>query len=110
MKNVDVIKAFANKKPARTGLRNVYDGYGGYKGRTLESTGSELINYQTPIARWENGRVWLNDKKYSVTTSKIQGQLGFQLHQAGIETYTDKDEEIRKATAKAYRMAKDARR
>lgn len=89
MSNRDVIKAFAKRQPARTGLRNIVadGGYRVYKGRTLESDGRELVNYSTVIARWDGDKVWLNKNKYSVTTSKIQGTLAFELHQAGIETY-----------------------
>lgn len=32
----------------------------------------ELVNYSTPLVRYANGVYYINTKKYSVTTSKIQ--------------------------------------
>lgn len=75
MNNETVIKKFLNKEKGKTALRDIQHGYYIYKGRTLESNGVELINYSTIIAYWENEKLYINSKKYSVTTSKIQTSL-----------------------------------
>lgn len=76
MINSDVIKNFINHKEGKTPLRNIIDEYRVYKGRTLASDGKSLYNYNTLIAyHSDNGRLYINDEKYSVTTSKIQHQI-----------------------------------
>lgn len=76
MINSDVIKNFINHKEGKTPLRNIIDEYRVYKGRTLASDGRSLYNYNTLIAyHSDNGKLYINDEKYSVTTSKIQSQI-----------------------------------
>lgn len=76
MINSDVIKNFINHKEGKTPLRNIVNGCYGYKGRTLASDGKSLYNYNTLIAyHSDNGNLYINNDKYSVTTSKIQGQI-----------------------------------
>lgn len=75
MKNENILIAFLQGKKAQTNLRNIQNGYYTYKGRTLTTDGSQLINYSTVIAYKEDGKLFLNKGKYSVTTSKIQSQL-----------------------------------
>lgn len=75
MSNEQVIIKFLEQKKAKTALRDVYGGVYTYKGRTLETDGKELINYSTVIAYIKDGKLYLNTKKYSQTTSKIQTQL-----------------------------------
>lgn len=76
MSNKDVINSFLRKEKNKTCLRDIVNGYYIYKGRTLESTGNILINYNTIIASWnKNGSINVNMKKYSVTTSKIQNDI-----------------------------------
>ena len=76
MTNLDVIKNFINHKEGKTPLRNIIDEYRFYKGRTLASDGKSLYNYNTLIAyHSDNGKLYINDDKYSVTTSKIQHQI-----------------------------------
>lgn len=75
MNNETVIKKFLNKEKGKTALRDILNGCYVYKGRTLESNGVELINYSTIIAYWKNEKIYINSKKYSVTTSKIQTKL-----------------------------------
>lgn len=75
MSNEKVILAFLNKKCGKTATRNIVNGYYSYKGETLKSNGLELINYSTRIAYHQDGKLYLNTKKYSATTSKIQTQL-----------------------------------
>ena len=76
MINLDVIKNFINHKEGKTPLRNINDGYYGYKGRTLASDGKSLYNYNTLIAyHSDNGKLYINKEKYSSTTSKIQWQI-----------------------------------
>lgn len=82
MSNEKVIKKFLEKEQAHTPLRNIVNGYYGYtyKGRTLWTRGGiywkhELINYNTRIAYIQDNNLYINTKKYSNTTSKIQSKL-----------------------------------
>lgn len=74
MTNLQVIKAFLNKECAHTPTREIVNGIYAHKGQTLRSNGLELINYSTRIAYHEDGKLFLNVHKYSVTT-KIQNKL-----------------------------------
>jgi len=79
MNNLEVIKKFLKKESAKTNLRNILNGYYTYKGRTLQTQQEAyrfcLYNYNTIIAFILNDTLYLNTRKYSVTTSKIQSQL-----------------------------------
>lgn len=76
MTNLDVIDNFINRKEGKTPLRNIVNGYYVYKGRTLVSDGKALYNYSTLMAyHSDNGKLYINKDKYSVTTSKIQSQI-----------------------------------
>ena len=66
------ILTFLRGGQAQTALRPIM---GQYKGRTLYTEGNVLINYQTRIARLDGNDLYLNVKKYSVTTSKIQNNI-----------------------------------
>ena len=85
MTNLQVIKAFLNKECAHTPTREIVNGIYAYKGQTLTSNGLELINYSTRIAYHEDGKLFLNVHKYSVTTSKIQNQLRAQAQNYGMD-------------------------
>lgn len=66
MKNIDVIRAFLARVPAKTA--------------NLRSTGSTLVNYNTTLAYWsDSGELILNTSYYSRTTSRIQSQLKSEL-------------------------------
>ena len=75
MKNENVIKLFLEGKEAHTPTRNILNGVYYYIGQTLKTDGKKLINYNTKIAYIENNILYLNIKKYSVTTSKIQSLI-----------------------------------
>ena len=75
MSNEKVILAFLEGKKATTPIREITNGVYAYKGQTLKSTGKELINYSTTIAYFNKKTLYLNTKKYSVTTSKIQSLI-----------------------------------
>ena len=75
MSNENVIKTFLEKKQAKTPLRTIINGYYSYKGRTLWTRENELINYNTRIAYIEGNNLYINVKKYSSTTSKIQSKI-----------------------------------
>lgn len=76
MSNSDVIANFINHKEGKTPLRNIINGYYTYKGRTLASDGKSLYNYDTLMAyHSDDGKLYINKEKYSVTTSKIQTQI-----------------------------------
>lgn len=75
MSNENVIKNFLEGYQAKTPLRNIVNGYYMYKGRTLYTKENELINYSTRIAYIENDTLYINVKKYSNTTSKIQSKI-----------------------------------
>jgi len=75
MSNEKVILQFLDKKAGHTPNRNITNGVYVYKGCTLKSNGLELINYSTRIAYWQGGKLYLNIKKYSSTTSRIQSKI-----------------------------------
>ena len=76
MNNQEVLKSFLQGYEAKTPTRNIQNGYYSYyKGNTLTTDGTTLINYQEVIAYKEGNKLYLNKGKYSVTTSKIQSQL-----------------------------------
>ena len=75
MSNENVIKKFLEREQAKTPLRNIINGYYSYKGRTLWTRENELINYSTIIAYIEDNTLYINVKKYSSTTSKIQSKI-----------------------------------
>ena len=83
MNNENVIKKFLEKEQAQTPLRDIVNGYYTYKGRTLYTIQSlssydiELINYKTRIAYIDNNTLYINTKKYSSTTSRIQSKLKY---------------------------------
>lgn len=75
MSNEKVIIAFLNNEKAHTPTRDITRGYFTYKGQTLNTNGKELINYNTTIAYHKDGKLYLNVRKYSSTTSHIQSKL-----------------------------------
>lgn len=78
MKNNEVIKEFLRGNIASTPLRDIVGyNYMIYKGKTLQTDGEKLINYNTVIAYKQNNKLYINANKYSTTTSKIQSQLRF---------------------------------
>jgi hypothetical protein len=77
MSNEKVILAFLEGKKAHTPTRDICDGVFIYKGQTLQTDGEKLINYSTKIAYKKDGVVYLNVKKYSQTTSKIQSLISY---------------------------------
>lgn len=76
MTNQEVITRFLNREKGATNKRQILNGYYYYEGRTLQTDGTDLINYTTKIAYFDNDNILhLNKTKYSATTSKIQNQL-----------------------------------
>lgn len=75
MTNTEVLKSFLQGQKAQTPKRQIQNGYYMYEGRTLTTDGTTLINYTTRIAYKKGINLMINNKKYSVTTSKIQSQL-----------------------------------
>ncbi|MGM9544095.1 MAG: hypothetical protein ACI3T9_03860 [Romboutsia timonensis] len=76
MTNQEVITRFLNREKGATNKRQILNGYFYYEGRTLQTDGTNLINYTTKIAYFDNDNILhLNKTKYSATTSKIQNQL-----------------------------------
>ena len=76
MTNLQVITRFLNRERGATNKRQILNGYYYYEGRTLQTDGTDLINYATKIAYFDNENILhLNKTKYSATTSKIQNQL-----------------------------------
>lgn len=84
MSNEKVILAFLEGKEAHTPTRDICDGIYVYKGQTLKTDGEKLINYSTKIAYKKDGVVYLNIKKYSQTTSKIQSLISYLARQKSI--------------------------
>ena len=85
MNNEKVIKEFLSGNQAKTQKRTILNGYYTYEGRTLYTNGNILVNYSTNIARLEGEKLYLNIKKYSVTTSKIQSMIKRLASQKGLE-------------------------
>lgn len=77
MTNENVIKTFLEREQAKTPLRIIVNDYYSYKGRTLWTRENELINYNTRIAYIEGNNLYINVKKYSSTTSKIQSKIKY---------------------------------
>ena len=76
MTNQEVINKFLNRERGQTNKRQILNGVFYYEGRTLQTDGTDLINYSTKIAYYDNNNILhLNKAKYSATTSKIQNQL-----------------------------------
>ena len=76
MTNQEVINKFLNREEGKTNKRQILNGYYYYEGRTGGGDGTDLINYTTKIAYFDNDNILhLNKTKYSATTSKIQNQL-----------------------------------
>ena len=76
MTNQEVITRFLNRERGQTNKRQILNGIFYYEGRTLQTDGTDLINYKTKIAYFDNDNILhLNRTKYSATTSKIQNQL-----------------------------------
>ena len=65
MKNLDVVRAFIYGEQAHT--------------LNLMSSGDKLINYSTCIAQRKDGKIYVTDSKFSVSTSKIQSALRREL-------------------------------
>ncbi len=85
MTNRQVIENFINKRAGHTPKRQVLNGIYYYEGMTLRSNGLELINYQTRISYHQDNKLYLNIRKYSVTTSKIQSLIKHLASQEGLE-------------------------
>ena len=85
MSNEKVIKEFLNGNQARTQKREILNGCYTYEGRTLWTKENVLVNYKTNIARLEGEKLYLNIKKYSVTTSRIQSKIKYLASQKGLE-------------------------
>ena len=76
MTNQEVITRFLNREKGATNKRQILNGVFYYEGRTLQTDGTDLINYKTKIPYFGNDNILhLNRTKYSATTSKIQNQL-----------------------------------
>lgn len=53
-------------------------------GKSISTNGETIYSYSTPILMRENGKVRLNIKKYSATTSRQQSDLKVLLNNHGI--------------------------
>ena len=62
MRNAEVVKSFIN-------------GWGSGKGSNLYIDGDKLINYRTVIAERRRGKILINKRHYSKTTSTHQNRL-----------------------------------
>lgn len=92
MSNEKVIRAFLNGYQAQTQLRPIEGQY--FKGRTLWTRDNKLVNYNTNMARLEEGVVYVNKSKYSRTTSKIQTMLKSLASQYGYQVVEVEPQEV----------------
>ena len=86
MNTEQVIAKFISRETATAKKRDIVNVYYMRKGASISTDGSTLWSYWTPIAKWDGGKVVMDGRKFSVTTSKQQGKLRYMLHVAGIET------------------------
>lgn len=72
MKNIDVIQNFIK----------------GIDGKTanLKAVGNKLINYTTVIAVMEDNKIFLNNERYSQTTSVIQNKIRRSVNENSFKT------------------------
>ena len=63
--NKNVIKNYLQFRDSKSHTENLYTRYN-YNNEW------ELVNYSTPLVRIVGNTLYLNTKKYSITTSKIQ--------------------------------------
>lgn len=63
MKNREVVEMFVRGIKDHKGTKN------------LHIKGGRLVNYYTTLAQWENGKLYINETKYSLSTSRIQSVL-----------------------------------
>lgn len=92
MSNEKVIKEFLNGNQAKTQKREILNGCYTYEGRTLWTKDNILVNYSTNMARLEGNKLYLNVKKYSVTTSKIQSMIKRLATSQGLEVIEVQEE------------------
>lgn len=52
-----------------------YDTRGGLRANSCHGIGEYFVSYDTPIARYVDGKIEVSTKKYSRTTSRHQGYL-----------------------------------
>ena len=57
MTNLQVINKFLNRERGQTNKRQILNGYYYYEGRTLQTDGTDLINYKTKIAYFDNDNI-----------------------------------------------------
>ena len=91
MTNEQVMKAFLEKKRANSSNKNLRS-YPRTPDYEYESNGAQawLVNYNTRIAYFdETDTLHLNIRKYSSTTSKIQGKLVALANDAGYSAEFD---------------------
>lgn len=76
MGNLEVIKRFLLGEKGATAKRKILQGYYYTDGRTLQTDGQQLINYNTVIAK-RNGKneIEIDADYYSNTTSKVQTSI-----------------------------------
>lgn len=63
MRNINVIENFIDGNNDKRRTQNLY------------RIGNNLVNYNTTIAHKDGNTIYLNTRKYSVTTSKIQNMI-----------------------------------
>ena len=72
MTNLELVKAFAEGATSGHTSKSPYYCNNIYVASII---GDELYSYQTPIATRTKDGIVLNGKKYSTTTSKLQGMI-----------------------------------
>ena len=72
MTNLELVKAFAEGATSGHTIKSPYYGGSVY---VASIQGDYLYSYNTPIATRTKDGIVLNGKKYSTTTSKLQGMI-----------------------------------
>lgn len=82
MTNANFIKGFLTKEITRDVCNH------------LMIKNGELINYSTVLAKWDDkGKLYVNIRKYSNTTGRIQAELRWQIKKLGLDRYINNYEE-----------------
>ncbi len=85
VQNEKVIKAWLDGHVATSAVRDIADGYYIRKGASISTDGEKLYSYWTPIAWREDGKVVVDMRKYSMTTTLQQSDLKQILAQKDIK-------------------------
>lgn len=83
--NEKIERAFLAREKKSAPKRDYVNGYYMEHGATISTDGERLWSYNTPIAKWDGGRVIMDARRYSNTTSRQQSDLRQLARELGVE-------------------------